>query len=74
MGGNIKGKIVLSPLDIMKKIAQSPLDRVDRIILSSLDIVDKRKCHCRTEWQHRAELVRLVNNLNSCSWQEIRKD
>jgi hypothetical protein len=43
-------------------------------VLSTLDLVDKRKCHCRTKWQHRVEWLRLVKNLNSCSLWEIMKD
>jgi len=57
---NVKGRIVLSLWD-----------KVDKTIFLSLD---KRKCYCTTEWQPKVEWLRLVENLNSCSWQEIRKD
>jgi hypothetical protein len=57
---NVKAKIVLSSWD-----------KVDITILSSLD---KRKCYCRIEWQPKVEWLGMVENLNSCSWQEIRKD
>jgi len=45
-----------------------------QIVLSTLDLVDKRKCHCKTKWQHKVERIRLVKNLNSCSLWEIMKD
>jgi hypothetical protein len=47
---------------------------MDKIVLSLLNKVDKRKCHCRIKWEHKAECIGLVENLNSCSWWEIKKD
>jgi hypothetical protein len=57
---NVKGRIVLSPWH-----------KVDKTILSSLD---KTKCYCTIEWQPKAKWWGMVENLNSYSWQEIRKD
>jgi hypothetical protein len=57
---NVEGRIILSSWD-----------KVDKTILLSLH---KRKCYCRIEWQPKVEWLGMVENLKSCSLQEIMKD
>ncbi len=47
--------MIVELIFVKEKIVLSPLDKVDKNILSVLEIINKRKCHCRTKWQHRAE-------------------